>query len=94
MDEEDMQRRLAAVSAMTLSRWPDDELLVFNLAVLLQGRVPKENKAFSRAVEEKMCKDNGHLWDREALEMAIGAEMRRRFPEEMARQAARREVKP
>lgn len=35
----------------------------------------------SLAVEARLCKENGNLWDREALEMAVGHELRRRFPE-------------
>lgn len=72
---------LAAATIIVLESWPDDELAALGNAVLLYGRVSDRNMIFKRAVETKICKADGELWNREALEIAIGTEMRRRHPE-------------
>lgn len=78
MTAEEATRKLAICALVVLEKWPLEDLLSFNLAVLLNGRIPRENRAFERARDAVLCQEDGTLWDREALEMAIGAEMKRR----------------
>lgn len=71
-------RTLALCAQAVLEPWPLHELAAFNLAVLLYGRIDPENLSFEKARASGLCEDDGSLRHQGALEMAVGAEMKRR----------------
>ena len=75
---QDVELILASVSMVTLHNFDNAELSALNLAIQLQGKVPKENLAFNKALDYKLIDDNGTVYDLNALKRACTCEVNAR----------------
>jgi hypothetical protein len=78
MNEQQYERTMIAMALITLKQFENHELAAFNLAVQLYGRVQPENLAFKQAVDFKLIKEDGSLWDAETLKTACEIEVNER----------------
>ncbi len=73
-----MNTGIATASLLALKDFTNEELSVFHLAISTWGSLSPDDLAFDRAVEAQLVKPSGGVWDREALEAALAAEVQRR----------------
>lgn len=76
--EQEAELILASVSMVTLHNFDNTELSALNLAVQLQGKVPKENLAFGKALDYKLIREDGSIYDLNALKRACACEVNAR----------------
>lgn len=76
--EQEVELILASVSMVTLHNFDNTELSALNLAIHLQGKVPKENLAFDKALDYKLIREDGSIYDLNALKRACECEVNAR----------------
>lgn len=74
-----MNTALAAVMAMSLETFPNDELAALNNAISWMETLPEENIAFKRAVELSLVEKTGRISGLEELQAAASLEINRRL---------------
>lgn len=79
--EQEHAKIMTVVELIALKTFDNDELAAFNIAIQLNGRVAKENKSFKKAVDFKLIKEDGNVWDIETLRTAAAIEVNRRIKE-------------
>jgi hypothetical protein len=78
MTEQEYKTTMTVVELVALKEFDNSELAAFNIAVQLYGKVAPENLAFKKALDFRLIKEDGYLWDIETIRTACAIEVNER----------------